>query len=648
LRSTSTAPQAVKLNQAPITDSTNYVDGTADATKDNAYFVRAVVNGQEQETSKGFLNKIAANAEPRQYFEIPLKLPAGTQAGDGSVADLDGDGEYEIIIKGIQQSRDTASTGVTGNTVLQAYKFDGTLMWTIQMGKNIREGEHDTQFIVYDLDGDGRAEVAVRTADGSVDGTGKVIGDANADWVDRAQDSRTMGKIMTGPEYFSIFAGPTGAELARTNYIPGREPLGGWGGIGGNGGMETTTTGNRLNRFLACVAYLDGVHPSVIMCRGYYGRSVLAAWDWREGKLTSRWVFDSAVLPNGGQPYITASATVDARVGLNKITDNAGTWNGAQPGEWLVWDREGVKERREVVSVTGNVLTVDRNMTPGVNRGSHVYGYSGMGAHSVMVADVDGDGKDEVVYGSMVVDDNGKGLFTTGLRHGDALHVGDFDPDHPGLEVFGPHENEGSIWDQWTPGAALYDARTGKILWSIGDGIDSGRGLCGDVDPRYAGEEMWGDGPIAGLFTCKGRKISDRGPGMTNFAIWWDGDLLREMVDGNRVGKWDWQNQTMMNLLTAQGAQAASGTKQSPVVSADILGDWREEAVFRVGTQALRIYTTTALTRKRIHTLMHDSQYRVQVAAQNVAYNQPPHPSFFLGEGMKAPPRPNIIMIGGK
>jgi rhamnogalacturonan endolyase len=170
--------QAIKLNQAPITDSTNYVDSTADATKDNAYFVRAVVNGQEQEMSKAFLNKIAANAEPRQYFEIPLKLPSGTQAGDGSVADLDGDGEYEIIVKGIQQSRDTASTGVTGNTVLQAYKFDGTLMWTIQMGKNIREGEHDTQFIVYDLDGDGRAEVAVRTADGSVGGTGKVIGDA--------------------------------------------------------------------------------------------------------------------------------------------------------------------------------------------------------------------------------------------------------------------------------------------------------------------------------------------------------------------------------------------------------------------------------------------------------------------------------------
>ncbi len=333
--------QPLKLNIQPITKATCYQDIGVDLTKDNSYFVRSVINGKEGDMSKPFLNRIVANSAPRQYFEVPIKLPPGTSASDGSVGDLDGDGEYEIVLKGCQRPMDTSFRGITGNTILQGYKIDGTLLWTIQMGKNIREGEHDTQFMVYDLDGDGIAEIAVRTADGSVDGTGKVIGDPKADWVDRDQNSRTFGKIMTGPEYFSIFNGRTGAEMATVPYIPGREPTGGWGGIGGNGGMETTTVGNRLNRFLACVAYLDGVHPSVIMCRGYYGRSVLAAWDWRDGKLTSRWVFDSATHPNNGHPYVTRSATVDPAIGLNKVTDQCGKLERRDAGRM-----DGVGSRR--------------------------------------------------------------------------------------------------------------------------------------------------------------------------------------------------------------------------------------------------------------------------------------------------------------
>jgi rhamnogalacturonan endolyase len=634
--------QPVKLNAAPITNSTNYQDSGVDLSRDNAYFVRPVINDAEGPMSKPFLNKVAAGAEVKQYFDIPLKLPERTQAGDGTVADLDGDGEYEIIVKGVQQSRDTASTGVTGNTVLQAYKFDGTLMWTIQMGKNVREGEHDTQFIIYDLDGDGKAEVAVRTADGTIDGTGQVIGDANADWVDREQGSRSFGRIMKGPEYFSIFDGMTGKELARADYIPTREPFNSWGGIGGNGNNDTV--GNRGNRFLCAVAYLDGKLPTVIMCRGYYGRSVLAAWDWRGGKLTSRWVYDTFNDPNNGHPYVTQNATVAANA-PTKIIDNAGKWDGAKPGEFMVWDRAGEWQRRKVVAVDGNILTVDEPLPAGEGKACHVYGYSGMGAHWMTVADVDDDGKDEIVYCSMVVDDDGKGLYSTGLRHGDALHVGDLDPNHPGLEVFGPHENENGEYDKWTPAAAMYDAKTGKVLWGLAVGGDAGRGLCGDIDPRHPGEEFWGI--PGGLYNTKGENISPRGPNMSNFALWWDADPLREMVDGNRIAKWDWQNNTLNNVLVAQGSQAAMGTKQSPVVSADIFGDWREEVIFRTqGNTALRVYTTTDVTDRRIYTLMHDPQYRVAVAFQNTSYNQPPHPSFYLGTDMKAPPKPNIRVVG--
>ncbi len=566
---------AVKLNAQPLTGATHFADTTADFARENLYTVRPVVAGREGPPGAPFLGKIAANAPVRQYFEVSLQLPEGTNPNDGSVGDLDGDGEYEIVLKGEQRPRDTASTGLTGNTVLQGYKLDGTLLWTIQLGKNVREGAHDTQFIVFDLDGDGVAEIACRTADGTIDGKGKVIGDPQADWRDTTPGSRTYGRILKGPEYFTVFDGRTGAELASAIYIPERGDIGGWGGIGGNGGNDHV--GNRVNRFLACVAYLDGRLPSVVMCRGYYGRSVLAAWDWRGGKLSSRWVFDTNddLVGKDGKPY------------------------------------------RD---------------------------YAGMGAHSVSVADVDGDGRDEIVYHAMVVDDDGRGLFTTGLRHGDALHVGDFDPARPGLEVFGVHENEASTVRFGTPAAACYDARTGEILWSHSPGMDAGRGVAADIDPRYPGAEMWG-GP-GGLRTAQGVEIGPR-PRSQNFAIWWDGDLLRELLDRNAISKWDWQTGQEKPLFVAEGATSNNGSKATPTVSADLFGDWREEVVFRTSdNKALRIYTTTHPTEHRLPTLMHDSQYRVAIAWQNVGYNQPPHPGFPLGAGMKTPRRASITAAG--
>jgi rhamnogalacturonan endolyase len=301
-RSTAGAPP-LKLNSDPIGQVTWMQDTEAGRTQDVAYFVHPIVGGREQERSAPFLNGVKAGSFARPYFELPLKLPAGSTPSDASAGDLDGDGEYELVLKAEQRPRDTAATGLAGETSLQGYRLDGTLLWTINLGKNIREGAHYTQFMVYDLDGDGLAEIACKTADGTSDGKGRVIGDPNADWRDTNPSSRTFGRVLKGPEYLTIFDGKTGAALATTNYIPRRDPLDGWGGIGGNGGNDSV--GNRADRMLACVAYLDGELPSVVMCRGYYGRSVLAAWDWRGGKLSLRWVFDTASPGTGkdGKPH---------------------------------------------------------------------------------------------------------------------------------------------------------------------------------------------------------------------------------------------------------------------------------------------------------------------------------------------------------
>jgi rhamnogalacturonan endolyase len=589
----------VKINAQPLTATTDFVDTKADLTQPTSYVIRPVVNGGEQTASAPFT--LPANPPVQQYLTVPLQRPAGGEvavpsgaasakytynANDATVADLDGDGEYEIVLKwDPSNSRDTASSGLSGPVLFDAYKLDGTRLWRIDLGRNIRAGAHYTQFIVFDLDGDGRAELACKTADGSVDGVGRVIGDPSKDYrsltvptdgtqVPSVADAR-YGKVLAGPEYFTVFDGRTGRMLATTAYLPGRDPMDGWGGIGGNG--RNDTNGNRVDRFLAGVAYLDGRLPSVIMARGYYGRSVVAAWDWRNGTLTSRWVFDSGSAP---PPYPNPKASP----------------------------------------------------------------FSGQGNHSLSVADVDADGRQEIIYGAMVIDDDGKGLFSTGLRHGDALHAGDLDPSRPGLEVFGIHENEEETVALGTPGAALYDARTGQILWSVLPGGDVGRGLAADIDPRHAGAEFWTNVGTVGLIDVKGQRISVAPPS-ANFAVWWDADPLREILDSNWIGKWNWTTGTIDRVLTATGAMSNNGTKSTPALSADLFGDWREEVIWRsTDNESLRIYTTTVPAANRIHTLMHDPQYRVAIAWQNVGYNQPPHPSFFIGEKMAEPPRPRITI----
>ncbi len=549
--------EPVNLTKEPLTKVTHFADQGVEFANPVRYFVRPVIEGKEGEASGAFT--LPANAPAQPYLSVPLKTLPGHIPNDASVGDLDGDGdgEYEIVVKQEQQGRDNSQKGKTGETKLEAYKLNGTFLWRVNLGKNIREGAHYTQFLVYDFDGDGKAEVMCKTADGTIDGAGKVIGDKDAD------HRNADGYVLAGPEFLTVFDGMTGKALATVDYVPARGKVSDWG----------DNYGNRVDRFLACVAYLDGVRPSAVFCRGYYTRAVLAAWDWRDGKLTKRWVFD----------------TEDGTAG---------------------------------------------------NRA-----YRGQGNHGISTGDLNDDGKDEVIYGSCVIGRDGKGIYSTGLGHGDAMHFGDLDPDRPGLEVFKANGDTAN-----KAGIQLRDAWTGKQVWGVAStgakGV--GRACALDIDPRHKGMEAWGKGEgVGGLFNAKGEKISDASPRVCNMGCWWDGDLLRELLDGVTVSKWDHQNSRELRLFTGadHGVASNNGSKSNPCLCADILGDWREEIIARTRDgKELRIFTTTIPTEHRIYTLAHDPIYRLGVAWQNVSYNQPAHTGFYLGHGMKLPaPRPNIV-----
>jgi|SRR5690554_2974253 len=540
-----------RVNGSPITDSTNFYDGSG--TTSAAYTVRPIVNGQELQANP------AKPTWSNPYWAINLDRPNGGSdysysPGDASVGDVDGDGEYEVILKwDPSNQKDNSQAGVTGNVYIDAYKLDGTRLWRVDLGRNIRAGAHYTQFMVYDLDGDGKAEVAAKTAPGTRDGLGNVLGGSNAN----ADYRNGEGYILSGPEYLTIFNGETGEAMATTDYVPARGNVSSWG----------DNYGNRVDRFLAGVAYVDGARPSLIMARGYYTRAVVVAWDWRNGQLTRRWTFD---------------------------TNDSG--NSAARGQ---------------------------------------------GAHSLTVGDVDQDGKDEIVYGAATIDDNGTLMHSTGHGHGDALHLSDFIPNRPGLEAFMVHESN-------AVGASMRDARTGQIIWSIpSGGKDVGRGVIMDIDPRHPGAESWAS--VGGLNNAAGQQISSTKPSSTNFAVWWDGDLLRELLNGNTIDKWNYNGNSSSRLLSAGNYNAASnnGTKSTPALSGDIFGDWREEVIWRNSNNSqLMIFTTTSVTNHKLRTLMHDIQYREAIAWQNTAYNQPPHPSFFIGDGMTTPPTPDLYFVG--
>ena len=556
----------VKLNSKALLNETNFLDKTADKAKNYTYFIKS--DTQDQRVDR---DSAQYTASQKPYFSIPLKTPAGYTPNDVSVADLDGDGDYEIILHQTGKSRDNSQKGTTDPPIIQAYKMNGTFLWEINLGRNIREGAHYTQFLVYDLDQDGKAEVVMKTADGSRDGTGKIIGDATKNEVNE------NGFILSGQEYLTVFDGQTGAEINTVNYQVPRFA----GSLNPTDEQMTDTwgdaKGNRIDRFLGAVAYLDEKTPSVIMSRGYYTRTAIAAWDFKDKKLSLRWLFDT----------------------------------------------ESSEENKK---------------------------YRGQGNHNLSIADVDNDGKDEIVFGAMTVDDDGKILNSTGYGHGDALHVGDLDPSNPELEIFDIQERFDDA------GAHFRDGKSGKVLWKLPSLEYSskskfqgpGRGLSLNIDPRYEGSECWAAGAgVKGLYDAKGNKISDKSPAC-NMGIYWDGDFLSEILDGTSVSKWDWKNSKSTLIFDAKdfNCESNNGTKKNPSLVADLFGDWREELIYRTSdNQELRIFSSAIPTKHRLYTLMHNPQYRLSIVWQNVGYNQPPHTDYYLDESVKEVPKPAIFTI---
>ena len=558
-----TTPTSVSYNLyrdgtkvASVTDSTNYLD--ASGTASSSYTVTPVIAGTEGKASA------KATVWAQNYLRIPLSPPgSGYEANDASPGDLDGDGQYELVLKWQPaDAQDNSNEGVTSPTYLDGIKLDGTRLWRINLGPNIRSGAHYTQHSVYDFDGDGKAEVVVKTAPGTKDGTGAYLKAGPAASDDDSKNyvgvgTERPGYVLSGPEYLTVFSGQTGAELATVDYPVPRGNVESWG----------DTYGNRVDRFLGGAAFVsDGTgqtasgRPSIIQARGYYTRATISAYNWRDGALTKVWIFDS---------------------------------NGS-----------------------GNSKA------------------AGQGAHSMMVADTDNDGAQEMIYGAATIDSNGTFKCATGFGHGDALHAGELIPGK-GISVFMPHE------DKTQPTYDVHDANTcNVIVKGPVSGKDNGRGCADDVDPKNPGAEFWSAADSTLYSASDGSNVGSK-PSAQNFLIYWDADETREIADGASITKLG----ATTSLLNATDCSGNNGTKNTPTLTADLLGDWREELIVReTNNTALRVYTTTDVTKRRIYTLMHDPTYRMQVSFQQAAYNQPPHTGFHIGSGMKDPPKPDIIV----
>lgn len=550
-----------KVNDVPITGASNLTD--AAGLPGAVYELRTVVSGEEQ-----VLNETTAVWEKR-YIDIPVREINGGYAShevnDASVGDLDGDGQYEVVVKRVAINKEITSTDYH---LLEAYELDGTFLWSINIGPNL-VNDKEVNFLVWDLDGDGKAEVATRTSEGTIDGLGNQVGDVNNDGKTNYRYSlQYNGFLSEGPHFLSIFNGETGEEMAREDYIA-RDPISQW----GLPGHDIAQLAHRSTKCMFTVAYLDGKTPSVVISRGIYEKIALAAWKFENGELVKQWDFAS--------------------------------------------DQPGNED------------------------------YDKQGFHSLTLGDVDNDGRDEIMYGSMCVDDDGTGLYSTNLGHGDAQHLADINPSRPGLEYFGCLEN--------STGGNYRDAGTGEILFYQSIGRDMGRAGCADVTPDYPGMEMWGPSGFPFL-SATGKEITNMSPpGSMNFFIWWDGDPIRELLDHAWYSDYGigtitkYNNGANTELLRASGTLSNNWTKGTPCVTADILGDWREEVIWRLeDNSGFRLYTTVEPTDLRIYTLMHDPQYRAAIGWQPNSYNQPPHPGFFIGHDMDSIPPAPVMLQGQK
>lgn len=655
-----------------VVDSTNYIDYAG--TMEDCYYVAVVKDEVEKERCQ----EVKAFSTGENYIEIPLKKPEGGvtpsgmsytyNANDMSVGDIDGDGEYEYFVKwDPTNSKDVSQKGYTGNCLIDCYKLDGTLLWRLDMGVNIRAGAHYTQFMVYDFDGDGKSEMAVKTAPGTkmtiynIDGSIKsehyvtmpgedlALGYTHQDdyrmsaadyynymvkcfmnwhnheevvkgnWPQSLEEcfgiekryeyplteesakalatyfievyapSRSPkndltdfeGFIVEGPEYLTMFAGD-GSEIETIPFKYGRVDDG---LLWGDYAMPRIEPGNRVDRFLSGVAYLDGERPYLIICRGYYTRATLVAYSFFERRFKEYWSIDTG--------FVAMS---------NPFKGNPHEAEGSDP----------------------------------------VYGkLAGQGNHSLSTADVDGDGFQEIIYGGAVVDHDGSLLYSSygylpdgktyaKFGHGDAMHVANIDPDRPGLEIFNVFEGAKAA----PYGYALRDAETGEALFGEYAERDLGRCMVGDINPNVRGLQVW----VGEVQDCKGNVLSDPLLG-TNQSIRWAADLSTQVLDGknifgNHAGVIN--DNTHGIMLKPESMATNNGTKGNPCLIADLFGDWREELILRTADNtALRIYTNTDLTSHKLFTLMHDIQYRTSVAWQNNCYNQPGYTKFYLASDME-------------